>query len=112
MADTMDPSALAELMLKWERVRRMADEYEQAIKDAVLQMGKSQTVGNVVARHSKGRRSFDYETPGQAAPPDVIKAHTETIVRTDWGAVCKAAEIEPVVTGESGPSVSLKLVAP
>ena len=86
MTNGPDPSALAADMLKWERMRCELDDLEQSIKDAVMQLGKTQTVGNVRASYSGGRKSYDYETAGRGADPGLIADYTtETVViKTDW----------------------------
>lgn len=106
-----DASQLARLMLLWEEKRRALDELEAAIKDTVLALGKTQTVGNVRATYSNPRKSYDYETPCQEVMIDraILLAHSKTV--TDWRAVCKAAKIDPIVTPGEGPgSVSIKLL--
>jgi hypothetical protein len=105
-----DLSALARYLLLWEERRRALDELEAAIRDAVLQLRKTQTVGNVRATFSNPRKSYDYENPGSAAPPAIIAEHTRSVV--DWRAVCQDAKIDPVVTPGAGPgSVSIKLMS-
>ena len=108
-----DMSALARDLLKWEQLRRQLDELEAAIKDTVLQIGTTQTVGNVRASYSQGRRTFDYETAGQKADPGIIADYTteELVINTDWRMVCDVAGIEPPVKSQSPPRVSLKLLA-
>ena len=108
-----DLSALARDLLLWEQMRRQLDELEQAIKDTVLQLGQTQSVGNVRATYSKGRRVFDYEGAGQAADPGIIADYTkETVtVNTDWRMVCDVAGIEPPVKSQGKPAVRIKLTA-
>jgi hypothetical protein len=104
-----DPSALARLLLLWEEKRRALDEIEAAITDSVLQIRKTQTVGNVRASFYNPRKSYDYETPGKEAPTNVIFRNSKTV--TNWRAVCEEADIDPIVTPGSGRgSVSIKLL--
>ena len=63
----MNASQLAGLMLEWEAAQRKADELRLDIEDLVLALGKTQTVGNVRATVSAGRRTFDYEAAVNAA---------------------------------------------
>ena len=63
----MDNSQLAALMLEWEAAQRKADELAEQIKVAVLEIGKTQVVGNVRATFSAGRRTFDYRAAVDAA---------------------------------------------
>lgn len=106
----MNASELAQKMLEWEQLIDHVKLLEAEIKTAVLSMGKTQTVGNVRASYSGGRRTFDYETPGRAAPEPFIVEFTEMKFITDWKSVCEKAGIEPVVLSQSEPTVSLKLM--
>ena len=63
----MDNSQLATIMLKWEATQREADELAEQIKVAVMEIGKTQVVGNVRATVSAGRRTFDYRAAVDAA---------------------------------------------
>ena len=105
----MNASELASKMLEWEQARRALDVLEGEIKAAVLEIGKTQTVGNARASYSNGRKSYDYETAGAIAPPEIVAQHTKPVI--DWRSVCKDAGIEDVPFKQSGPSVSLKLLA-
>ena len=133
----MDSSMLAARMLEWEQMKKQLDMLEAEIKAAVLEIGKTQTVGNVRVTFTNGRRSFDYETPGKTAPgevvekfttvslvtdwqaacehadvsEDIIAQHTDKVLSTSWAEVCKAAGIEPVVVSQSEPSATVKLLA-
>ena len=63
----MDASTLASLMLDYEAAQRKADALRTEIEAAVLEIGKTQTVGNVRATFSAGRRTFDYRAAIDAA---------------------------------------------
>jgi len=109
----VDSSELATKMLEWEKAKKALDALGVEIAAGVLAAGKTQTVGNVRASYSKGRKRYDYETPGQSATADMIAAHTTAPPRpapkTDWRRVCKDAGFDaPFTQGE--PSVSLKLL--
>ena len=106
----MDMSELAALMLEWENTKKRLAELEAEIIPSVLAIGKTQTVGNVRASYRQGSKSYDYETPGKNAHDDVIAAHTETKITTNWKAVCEAANMTPMIASQSAPSVSVKLV--
>lgn len=121
----MDARELALKMLEWEDVYDQLMFLEEQIKDAVLKLGKSQTVGNVEARYSGGRRTFDHEGPVNAARAraiqecdevtihditTAIEMHTETKVTTNWRNVCATLKLEPDVVSKSAPSVSLRLL--
>jgi hypothetical protein len=118
----IDLSYLAKKMLLWEQQRRLLDELEQGIKDAVLQLKATQTVGYVRATYSNPRKSYDYEgaiaealeDDGKADEwKDRIRAALSECMKTvvDYRTACTLAEVEPIVTeGEGWGSVSLKLL--
>ena len=132
----MNMSELAIKMLQWEEQKRKLDELEGELMEAVLEIGKTQTVGNVRATYSKGRANYDYETPGLHAPQEVInnhshseieidwmevakeaeyttemrENHTKKIIFTEWGKVCKGAGIDPLIESQGEPNVKLKLL--
>ncbi len=132
----MNASELAKKMLEWELKYRELDVIEQQINSTVLEIGKTQTVGNVRATYSKGRKKYDYENPGITAPQEIINKHshseieidwmevakeadyttemrenhTKKIIFTKWAKVCKEAKIDPLVLEEGEPSVKVKLL--
>ena len=132
----MNMSELANKMLQWEEQKRKLDDLEAEIAYVVLNLGKTQTVGDVRATYSKGRAKYDYETPGSQASQEKIDLYTEeeefidweglareykpnemTIHRfteyekiIDWRMVCKVAGIEPIVESQGKPSARLKLM--
>jgi len=107
----MNASELANLMLKWEELRKQLDDIEATIRLEVLAVGKTQTVGNVRATFSNGRRTFDYETPAKPiAPPELVMQHTEIIEKIDWKSICSEVGAEPIVVSQTEPSVSVKLL--
>lgn len=108
-----DLSVLAAEMLEWERKRQELDELERRIKDAVMVLGKTQTVGNVRATYSKGRRSFDYQAAADGrVNEETVNLFTEikTVVSTDWKGICEHVGIDDVPFTQGNPSVSLKLL--
>ena len=108
----IDLSALARDMLKWEQMKRQLDEMEQAIKDTVMQLGRTQTVGNVRASYSKGRKRYDYHAAIAAAgydSPSQLEPWRK--VTYDYRSACKELEITEVPFTQSPPSVSVKLLA-
>ena len=107
----MDMSKLAEKMLEWEKAKCHLAQIEEEIQTVVLAIGKTQTVGNVRASYSGGRKSYDYESAGRAAPQPVIDEHTTvtTITKIDWRAICKYTEAE-VPYRQSPPGVTVKIV--
>ena len=129
----MNASELATKMLDWETKKKELDNIESEIKEAVLELKSTQKVGNVTATYSNGRRELDYETPGKLAPveiiqknttinkvvdwegvaalidPEIIEECTHETVSVNWSTVCKDAKIEPAVTKEGTPSVTVKI---
>jgi hypothetical protein len=119
-------------MLLWERYKRTIDALSAEIEAEVLDIGKTQVVGSVRVTYSGGRATYDYETPGKDAPPelieehseehavvdwdavaeevpDVVEKHTAVNVSVDWSAVCKDAKISPVVVSRTEPKATIKL---
>lgn len=135
----MNASNLASLMLDYEAMQRRADALRTEIEAAVLALGKTQTVGNVRATFTAGRRTFDYRAavataelePGQLAPFESLKvdyyevvqaailtglidrswlnAFTETVI--DYTAAAKDLGLEAPVIDQKPPSVTVKLLA-
>lgn len=112
-----DASELAKLMLKWEVQRIILDELEAVIKDTVLKAGKTQTVGNVRATYSAGRKSYNYAYAATGHPRvneavESLYTKTSTTTTIDWRAICKHAGIKgdelPFTQGD--PSVRVKLL--
>lgn len=106
----MDMSELAMKMLEWEAKKRVLDKLEDEIKATVLEIGKTQTVGNVRASYNSGRKTYDYEGAAKSATIDdeVIRVYSE--IRVDWRSVCAVAEITDIPYSESEPSVSLRIL--
>jgi hypothetical protein len=106
----MDSSQLARLMLDWGELCGRMEQLEVEIRAAVMEIGKTQTVGNVRATYSGGRRSYDYETAVKSA--DVSPDDYVTVTRVDFKATCDRAMIivgDALVT-QSPPSVTVKLL--
>ena len=109
----MDARELAQAMLDWADAKERLDIIEQGIKEAVLALAKTQTVGNVRASFSEGRRSYRYEDAAldHRVGSDIIELFTTTVV--DWKKVCDEAGIEKddiPFDQVRGPSVTLKLL--
>lgn len=106
----VDKSALAGMLLRYEEQLRILQQLEASIARCVLQLGQTFVVGNVRARYSNAKRTYDYETYGrELASPEVIQQYTETetITKTDWRLVCKAAGIEVPGVANGTPTVKL-----
>lgn len=110
----MNASELATKMLEWETFYQQLKKLEQEISLAVLEIGKTQTVGNVRATYTSGRKKFLYEDAynksGIIAPQEVMNENTK--ISYDWKSICAALgiDVEPFAIQESGPSVSVKLL--
>ena len=78
----MDAAMLAEKMLEWRRLKLQFNEIEEQIKAAVLEQGKTVVVGDVRARYSKPRKTYDYEATARANAPDDIIANADVAVKS------------------------------
>ena len=113
----MDATELAEKMLYWERAQRKADALAAEIQAAVLEIGKTQTVGNTRASYSAGRKSYDYQAAadGHKWVSEVTVFLFTTIVpqteNVDWRGICQHVGIEDIPYTQSAPSVTVKLLA-
>jgi hypothetical protein len=116
----IDPVQLAKDMLEWREKRTELDVIEDRIKQAVLELGKTQTVGDVRATYSAGRRTFGYQRavddyisraphPLQSLAADV-ELHTHTTTAVDYKALCELWKVEAPVVKQGTPSVDIKFV--
>ncbi len=106
----MDASVLAQKMLEWEELKRRLDVLEGHIQDAVMAIGKTQTVGHVRATYSGGRKTYNYEVAVRSAEIPEDDWVTKTTV--DFKATCDRAMIivgDALIT-QSPPSVTMKLL--
>ncbi len=109
----MNASHLAYLMLDWEEKRRELMELEQAIKEVVVELGKSVTTGNVRATFSKGRVTRDYraaiEASGNNSP---VTLQPWRKITYDYKTACEELEIpaEDIPFTQGKPSVSIKVL--
>jgi len=110
----MDNSELAMKMLAWEQAKKNLDTLEKEIEEAVLALGKTQTVGNVRATFSNGRKTYDYETAAVEHPlfnPSTRALFTKVVETVDWKAACEHLGQEEIpVLKQAEPSVSVKLL--
>ena len=107
----MEASELAVKMLEWERVKLQLDALAEEITQAVLAVGKTQTVGNVRATYSGGRKSYNYQDAADGHPmvsDATLDLFTRTVVTVDWKKVCEHVGIEDVPFKQSEPGVTLK----
>lgn len=111
----MNASELAGMMLEWETLQRQADALAEQIRQAVLEIGKTQTVGCVRASYSSGRKTYDYEGtvrnwfPAEVLDP-MLPEYTTTKTTVDWKRMVDDHAISLVmIAAESGPTVTIKL---
>ena len=80
----VDVTELAHKMLEWQEAQARADLLKMDIEAAVLQIGKTQTVGNVRATYSAGRKSYDYTEAwcayGYGTGVDIENFHSALLV--------------------------------
>jgi len=107
----MNASELAQRMLEWESMKRALDALTGEIEAAVLELEQTQTVGNVRASYSKGRKSYNYQAAIEATPLEPGSLAPFETVHIDYRSACKEFGIEDIPFTESSPSVSVKLLA-
>ena len=112
----MDATKLAMKMLEWGKLQQEASTLAAEIEAAVLEIGKTQTVGNVRASYSGGRKSYDYQAAADGhihVSPATVSLFTTIIPETksvNWNGICKHAGIEDIPFTQSAPRVTVKLL--
>ena len=106
----MEPNELARRMLEWQEAQAHADLLRIEIEAAVLELGKTQTVGSVRATYSAGRKSYDYEAAWRNEY-DHLPSPMFQRVTYDYKSACIDAGIQDVPFTQGAPSVSLKVMA-
>lgn len=109
----MNMSEFATLALEWEKAQRKADELAAVLEAATLEIGKTQTVGNVRVTYSNPRKSYDYDKAAYLSglvTDDVLETFTEVKEITDWRAICKHLEIDVEGVARGEPSARIKLI--
>lgn len=103
-------SELAQKMLEWEEVQTKADALALEIGEAVLELGKTQTVGNVRATYSAGRKRYDYELAAKShVPVDFIQRYMKPTF--DFKQACADYGVEDIPFTQSEPSVGIRLLS-
>lgn len=105
----MNAPELAKAMLEWGDAKLRLSEMEAEIKSAVLELGKTQTVGNVRASYSRGRKSYRYQESVEREQLTDEELAPFQSIKTDYRAACKALNIETECT-QGDPSVKVKLI--
>lgn len=108
----MNASELALLMLTWEEKRKELDKIEDQIKDAVLALGNTQTVGNVRATFSKGKGEYDYQRAllDRGLTDDNLSSYEKITYDYRKAVLDLGIDIDPYYT-PGKPYVSVKLLA-
>ena len=112
----MNAQELAQKMLDWEVKRQELDTLEDELRVAVLELGKTQTVGNVRVSYSAGRKSFDYMAGVKSSKDmngDVLDTYTEhrVVEKVDWRGICKHLDVKDIPFTQSKPSASVKMLS-
>ena len=106
----MNAQELAQKMLDWGVKRQELDALEDELRAAVLELGKTQTVGNVRVSYSAGRKSYDY----RAAIEGAYLAHGTLDafekVTIDFRAACKALDVKDVPFTQGKPTANVKMI--
>jgi len=112
----MDMSEFATMALEWEKAQRKADELAAVLEAATLELGKTQTVGNVRVTFSNPRKKYDYREAAEGHP--MVSDATISLFSTvpdpviDWRGICKHAGIDDIPFTLNGePSARIKLLA-
>lgn len=109
----MNMSVLAKKMLLWEELVIELNALTAEIEGAVLEIGKTQKVGNVSASYSGGRKTYDYNlaiaealSDGRLDGPELDPFERISI---DYRSACKELSIDAPFT-KSEPKVMVKLL--
>jgi len=111
---TAKAKRLAADLFEWGELAEKMARLEERIKPQVLELGKTQTVGNVRATFSQGRRAYDYRGAfynhfaGKPLPRDLMAEYEQP--NYDWKALCENQEITNISWAQSPPSVKIKLL--
>ncbi len=97
----------AYLAARYAALTAELQEIEHILTKKAMDAGKSMDFGPVSIKYTKGKKTYDYETPGQEAALDIINACKET--KVDWRRVCTAANIAPDVLKVSEPTAKIKV---
>ena len=107
----MEANQLAQKMLEYAAYQARADALETEIKAAVMELGKTQTVGIVKATYREARKFYDYRKGAQQGNADHvdIEKHTRVTEKTDWRGLCADIGVEDIPFTIGKPSVSVKI---
>ena len=112
----MDSKELAKKMLEWQELEERKIALEAEIEQAVLEIGKTQTVGNCRATFSNPRKSYQSWEDAVLAKADFehVKENWTVIPEPyiDWAEAGKELKItrESWIPIDAKPTVKVKLV--
>lgn len=105
----MDATQLAKAMLEYQELATKLALLGDAIKETVMKVGKTQTVGSLTASYSGGRKTYNYEVACNNNKVNTDPYRTVKEVETiDYRSACKDLGLDVPFT-QSEPSVTLKL---
>lgn len=114
----------ARKMLQLGELLSQVAQLETELTEQVLLLGRSQSIGNIEAKYSPGRTTYDWKATCVEHPTyeserdswEVLRAiHTETIYtapvsKTDWAAMAKAMGWPGIVSKPPVPTVKFNLL--
>jgi hypothetical protein len=105
----MDNLEFAKAMIRYEELYKELEGLRALIEDHVLSIGETQSIGNVYAKYSNGRTTYDYEAVKGIAPKEIVALNTEVVEKTDWRSICKALDFEAPIKKQPTPSVKVEV---
>ena len=106
----MNATELAQAMLQWQELMEQADNIEREIVQAVLELQKTQTVGNVRATYNKPRKTYDYQAACEKEQLTETQLAPYAKTSIDYKKACTEFLIKDVPFTESSAKVTLKLL--
>jgi len=113
----MNANELAQKMLEWGEKNMELALLTAEIETAVLELGKTQNVGNVRATYRNGNKRYDYQKAAENAAAGTVALYTvtpepvEPVAVTNWSKLCKGEGIKEIPYTQGEPSVKVKVVA-
>lgn len=104
----MNANELAKKMLEWGEKNSELLAIEAEIEKAVLEIGKTYTVGNIRATYSAGRETRDYDAVKDQVPAEVAEKYST--VSVSWAKACEELGIEAPIKSKGNPTVTVKLL--
>ena len=108
-----DLTALSKYMIEWKEAQEKADALQLAIRDTVLKLEETITVGNIHAVYSEGRKTYNYEDVAEDATAEQIAKQTYPQPdKIDYRKIVldeMKIPLEVLPFSQSKPSVTLKI---